>query len=87
MIAKHIEVLRNPKKPEEGMMTNESFYIKKNLKNSDLSEASIILDVTNGKVVKNRYTDRSFQDLYTYFVTHYSNYINRWTKDKSGNPF
>jgi hypothetical protein len=78
MIAKHIQVPRNPKNPSQGFMTNETFHIVKNPKTKDYQEASIILDVANQKVVKNRFTEKSFEELFAYFSQHYADYINKW---------
>jgi hypothetical protein len=78
MIIKHIKVLKDPKKPAQGFMDNESFHITKNPKKRDYEEASIILDVANQKIVKNRFSERSFDDLFKYMSTHYSEYINKW---------
>ena len=78
MVAKHQQVLRNPKNHKEGFMNNESFHIVKNLKTKDYAEASIILDVANQKIIKNRFSERNFDELFKYFSTHYSEYINKW---------
>jgi len=78
LIAKHMEVMRNPHKPAEGKMTNESFRVTKNLKKSDYAEASIIIDVAHEKIIKNRFTERSFDELFAYFMTHYKEQINQW---------
>jgi len=77
-IAKHIQVMRNPQKPAEGTMTNEFFAVSKKIKNREYSEASIIIDVAEQKVIKNRYTERSFEELFSYFMTHYKEQINKW---------
>jgi hypothetical protein len=82
-VIKHQQVLRNPKNPKEGTMNNESFYIVKNPKKKDLTEASIILDVANQKIVKNRFSDRTFDELFKYSAAHYSNYINEWVRNNS----
>ena len=78
MIVKHIKVLKDPKKPNLGFMDNESFHITKNPKKKDYEEASIILDVANQKIIKNRFTERSFADLFGNLSKHYSDYINKW---------
>ena len=83
MIAKHTKVLRNPKKPSEGFVTNESFEISKNLKSKVLSEASIILDIAEHKIVKNRFPDRDFDELFKYFSMHYADYINKWVNGQN----
>jgi hypothetical protein len=80
MIVKHIKVLRDPKNPQQGFMDNESFHITKNPKKKDYEEASIILDVANQKIVKNRFSERSFDDLFKYMGTHYEEYINKWLR-------
>ena len=79
-VIKHQQVLRNPKNHKEGFMNNESFHITKNLSKRDNTEASIILDVANQKIVKNRFQERTFEELFRYAATHYSNYINEWTR-------
>lgn len=76
LLAKHISVA--PKNPSDKTKTNEIFGICKNLKNSDYSEASIIIDVAKQKIIKNRFTERSFDELYAYFMTHYKDQINKW---------
>ena len=78
LIAKHIQSPRNPKNPAEGFKTDEIFAVAKNVKNREYSEASIILDVAKQKIVKNRYTERSFDELFAYFMTHYKDQINKW---------
>ena len=78
LVARYTEVLKNVKRPTDGFQNNESIVITKNLKDRDLSEASVILDVKNNKVIKNRYNDRPFDELWIYYVTHYGEYINKW---------
>jgi hypothetical protein len=78
LVARYTEVLKNVKRPADGFQNNESIVITKNLKDRDLSEASVILDVKNNKVIKNRYNDRPFDELWIYYVTHYGEYINKW---------
>ena len=82
LIAKHIEVMRNPKKPSEGKMTNEMFKVTKNVKPKDYSEASIIVDVAQSKIIKNRFSERTFEELFAYFMTHYKEDINKWVNDQ-----
>lgn len=78
LVARYTEVLKNVKRPSDGFQNNESIVITKNLKDRDLSEASVILDVKNNRVIKNRYNDRPFDELWIYYVTHYGEYINKW---------
>ena len=78
LLAKHIKSPRNPRNPADGFKTDELFGICKNLKNRDYSEASIIIDVAKQTIVKNRYSEKSFDELYAYFMTHYKEQINKW---------
>ena len=78
LIARHMQTVRNPTNPKLGMMTNESFHVSDKVKNKDLSEASIILDVANQKIIKNRFPERTFNDLFLYFMTHYKDHIQKW---------
>jgi hypothetical protein len=81
LVSRHTKALRNPKSPfrgENAFMDNEAVVITKNLKNKDYSEASVILDVAEQKVIKNRFTERPFDELWTYFLKHYGDYINQW---------
>jgi len=82
MVLRHMRVLKDPKKPSLGFVDNESFHITKNPKRKDYEEASIILDCANQKILKNRYNERTFEDLFKYMVKHYSEYINRWLNDQ-----
>lgn len=77
LIAKYPQTLRNGKQNE--WQNNEEVKCVRNLKTRDLTEASVVLDVANEKVVKNRFNDNNdFKELYNYYLTHYSDYINRW---------
>jgi len=81
-VFRHIQVLRNNKNHSEGFMQNESFRITKNIRRKEIAEASIILDIANQKIIKNRFTERTFEELFKYAVEHYSDYINRWTSNQ-----
>ena len=78
LIAKHIQSPRNPKNLAEGYKTDEIFAVAKNVKSREFSEASIIIDVAQQKIVKNRFTERTFDELFAYFMTHYKDQINKW---------
>ena len=83
IVAKHTKVLRDPKnkdRSESAYMDNESLHITKNLKKKDITEASVILDVATQTVVKNRFSERPFDELFSYFLTHYKDYINKWVQ-------
>lgn len=83
MIARHSEVLRDTRNQSKGFMTNEAFSMSRNLKKKDYAEASIIIDIPNQKIIKSRFPERSFNDLFSYFTQHYSDYINKWLNGKS----
>ena len=81
LVARYTQVLRNPKNPDRSsaaFMNNESMFLTKNIKRRDLEEAGVILDIANAKVIKNRFNDRPFDELYGYYIKHYSDYINKW---------
>lgn len=78
LIAKHIQSPRNPMDLSEGYKTDEIFAVTKNVKSREFSEASIIIDVAQQKIVKNRFTERTFDELFAYFMTHYKDQINKW---------
>ena len=94
IVAKYVQTLRDPRsshvkhigKVPTAWQNNEEVRCVRNLKTRDLTEASVILDVANEKVVKNRFNDNNdFKELYNYYLTHYSDYINRWvTGNRSG---
>jgi hypothetical protein len=81
--------LRNPRdssksgigKNIDAWQNNEEVRCRKNLKRKDNTEASVILDVANAKVIKNRFgIERSFEELFAYYTEHYGDYINNWLK-------
>ena len=89
-IVNHIKTIKNPKlssksnigKDDSAWQQNEKFRCAKNIRRNDLSEAGIILDVTNQKVIKNRYGNQNFTELYQHFVENYGDYINEWLKNQ-----
>ena len=78
LVARYTETLKDKQRQSEGLQHNESVVITKNLKTRDYSEASVILDVANSKVIKNRFNDRPFEELWMYYITYYGEYINKW---------
>ena len=87
IIAKYPQTLRNPKmshmqgtgKNHAAWQNNEELKCAKNLKTRDLTEASVILDVGNQKVVKDRFdSGRQFDELFQYYMSNYADYINSW---------
>lgn len=81
LIARYVQVLKDVKSKDrtpDAYMNNELVVIAKKVKSKDLTEASIILDIANKKVIKNRFNENSFDELWQYYLTHYSQYINQW---------
>ena len=78
LVAKYPMTLRDKRRPGD-FQHNEEVKCVKNLRTRDQSEASVILDVANGVVIKNRFNDnRDFEQLYKYYLEHYADYINSW---------
>jgi hypothetical protein len=64
--------MKNP----DAMHQKEQVVVVRNLKNSDLDTASVILDVLNKKVVKCRSGNQaSFDGLWAYYLKNYSDYL------------
>ncbi len=91
IVAKYLQTLRNPhdahkqdiSKKHSAWQNNEEVYCKRSLKTKDLTEASVILDVRNQKVLKNRLGENhDFAELYKYYLTHYADYINAWVNEQ-----
>ena len=87
IVAKYPQTLRNPKMAHQpGLATNhaawqnnEELKCAKNLKTRDLTEASVILDVAQQKVIKDRFdSGRGFEELFQYYMSNYADYINSW---------
>ena len=71
LIAYHTQKLRSPglKSIEENFQTVESVRVATSLRNSDKTTASVILDIGNKKIIKNRFnTDRTFEEWQNYFM-------------------
>ena len=81
LIARYTQVLKDPKQKDrsnEAFQKNESVRLATSVKNKDYQEASVILDIGEQKVLKNRFSERSFEDLFKYYALHYGDYMNRW---------
>lgn len=87
IVARYPQTIRNPKdsskhnigKNHAAWQNNEEVFCRKNLRTKDHTEASVILDVANEKVLKNRFNENmNFAELYAYYLSNYSNYINEW---------
>lgn len=81
LVARYSQVLKNPKTKDrstDAFQNNESVRLVTSLKDRDYQEASVILDIGEQKVLKNRFTERPFSELFQYYVVHYGDYINRW---------
>ena len=87
IVAKYIQTLRDPKtahlpgigKRSGAWQNDEVVKCVRNLKTKEEVEASVILDVANERVIKNRFNDNNnFEQLYAYYLSHYADYINSW---------
>lgn len=87
IVVKYPQTLRNPKMAHQpgtrnnhaAWQNNEELKCSKNIKTRDLTEASVILDVGNQKVVKDRFeSGKGFEELFQYFMSNYADYINSW---------
>lgn len=87
IVVKYPQTLRNPRQAHRpgtaanhaAWQNNEELKCSKNLKTRDLTEASVILDVAQQKVVKDRFdSGREFQELFEYYMSNYADYINSW---------
>jgi hypothetical protein len=77
IVAKYPQSLKDGK--QNNWQNNEEVRCVKNLKTRDLTEASVVLDVANEKVIKNRFNENTdFGELYKYYLSHYADYINKW---------
>jgi hypothetical protein len=64
---------------------NEMIRCTKRLSRKDQTESSIILDVANGKVLKDRFeSNKGFDELYAYYMTNFGDYINNWLENQLG---
>jgi hypothetical protein len=82
-IVRYTETLKDNRNPKMGFQHNEAFILSKNIKTKDYQEAAVILDIANEKVVKNRFNDRPFNEVWTYYIQHYGDYINQWFRNQS----
>lgn len=64
---------------------NEMIRCTKRLSRKDQTESSIILDVANRKIIKDRFeSNKTFDDLYAYYLTNFADYINDWLTNQLG---
>lgn len=84
LLAFYSRVPKNPKqshkkdfgKKEDNWSTNESVHFTLGLKDKDLIQAGIILDLTEQKVIKcTMNPDLGFMQLFSYFKQNYPQYI------------
>lgn len=81
-------IVINTVKPKEGVKPNqkgeldvkdinvlETVYFKDDIPKNDLLSADIIIDVLNGKIVKNRFTESDEQELIEYYMGKFSDKI------------
>ena len=64
---------------------NEMIRCTKRLSKKDQTESSIILDVANKKIIKDRFeSGKSFDEMYAYYLTNFADYINDWLTNQLG---
>lgn len=82
IVATYTRTLRNPggtDRSDSAWQDNEKVECCKNVAGGRLAGASVVLDVTNQRVVKNRFDNgRGFEELYAYYLERYADYINEW---------
>ncbi len=63
-------------KEEKNVKFDEQVLVAKKVKPNDLSTASVVLDLVNERVVKNRYNnDATYVSLLEYYMRNYEDYI------------
>jgi hypothetical protein len=83
IVATYLEVPKQTgktiKKP--AMQTNETLRCTHKLTKRDQTYSSVILDVAQQKVIKNRFSEtQTFDELYQYYITNFGDYINDYLK-------
>lgn len=83
LIASHIDNIRNnslPKDDPNYWITTETIRLATSIKKKENTSASVILDMGNQKILKDRFGKRNFKEWQDYFLTHYQNQIDGWLK-------
>lgn len=84
LIATYISKPRDPSmtsvagylKDEKNVKFDEQVLVAKKVKPNELSTASVVLDLVNERVVKNRYNnDATYVSLLEYYMRNYEDYI------------
>ena len=65
-------------KQDENIQYSESVSIARKLRDSDLTQAQVIIDITAERVIKCSYQgqERNYENLLDYYVRHYPSYLN-----------
>ena len=63
--------LKDYVKLDINMATDERVEFLFSVKNKHIYSATIILDIINKKIVKSRYGDKTYDELYDYFYKYY----------------
>jgi hypothetical protein len=83
IVATYLEVPKETHKliKKPAMQTNETLRCTHKLTKRDQTYSSVILDVANQRVVKNRFSEtKTFDELYQYYITNFGDYINDYLK-------
>lgn len=82
IVATYSRSLRNPQsadRSDSAWQDNEKVECRKSVSGNRLTSASVVLDVANQRVIKNRFDNgRDFEELYAYYLERYADYINEW---------
>jgi hypothetical protein len=62
--------------------TTETVRLSSSLRRRELNTATVVLDIGEQKIVKDRLGTRSYDEWKEYFLTHYSKEIDAWIKTK-----
>jgi hypothetical protein len=93
IVATYTRTLRDPRQSHlkgiggntSAWADNEMIRCTKRLSRKDQTESSIILDVAERKVIKDRFeSNKTFDELYSYYLTNFADYINDWLTNQLG---
>lgn len=93
IVATYTRTLRDPRQSSvkgignniNAWADNEMVRCTKRLSRRDQTESSVILDVANGVVLKDRLdSGKTFAEFYAYYLTNFGDYINDWLTNQLG---
>jgi len=83
LIARYVQRPKDPSmtrfkeymKDPDNMQWDEQVQVAAKVRNKDMTEAQVILNLVEGKVVRNSFNDNDFPTLFKYFYEGYEQYI------------